>query len=997
MGDPRSRASGARRFLAVLAGILGLSLTAGTAMAQTGTVTGTVTDRSTGQPLNGVQVSVVGTNRGGLSDGRGRFLIPAVPAGEHQVQAVFIGYRTEQKAVTVTAGGTAQVEFDLAVSAVSLQEVIVTGTAGAVERRAIGASVASVDVSKVQETVPVADVGSVLQSRIPGVRSIGTVGGVGASRDLRIRGTSSFSLGQRPVIYVDGVRIDARQTEWGSTIGSCCSFSGGAGEDRLADINPSDIERIEVVKGPAAGTLYGSEGTNGVIQIFTKKGRSDSLARWSAGFTGGFQRHRENFQTKYWPRFQGPDGFQAWDANDHLLENGPYAGGDVTVQGGGNAVTYFVSGGFTDEEGSVQPNWSRRGNLRLNLHWLRGEKLSFDVTSAFTRNRVASLQSGNNWTSLLGNAVLGNPSNACVNTASCDDPLTLPGNIRPYGEPWVTVDGIKDIETYDDAIRWTGGAVMNWSPTQSFSNKFQAGLDQVNEEKIRYSPFNHPYVYIPSGEKALGYRNAKTLTLDYLGTLKYTLTEALGAQLSFGAQGFWDTERRNFAVGRGYAAPGVSTVDGGTTKEAQERFSEEIQVGFYGQNRLAFQDKLFLTTGIRVDGNSAFGENYGLQTYPNVQVSYDMTNESFVPSFLSQLRLRGAIGTSGLAPGAFDKFQTFSPLTVLDDQTGVQPSSQGNDQLSPEKTTEFEGGFEFGLLNDRIGVEFTAFKSITKDAIVSAAVPPSLSFGNSPRTNIGELQNHGWEASLRFTPIESRRLRWSWDIRADRNFNEITDLGFDAAGDSAITRRGSLYLGLPVRHRRARVPVAFDATTIKHTSSDTAIFIGPSLPTFNLSLGNELTLGSLRAGVLVTREAGAYFGNSDRPYRVRFRTGDEYLATLDYSKCAAGTRCLESQMRTFQSDSLYDYMNRFSTEDLRSNWRIREATLTWSLPDGFTSRFGLGRTTMTLAGKNLYWWDKCNCMDPNMNYTGGADFATDAGFLAMPQPRQFLLSIRTSF
>ncbi len=982
-------------FTGCLGALAALALLAAPAAAQTGTVTGTVTDRATNQPLNGVQVSVVGTSRGGLTDGRGRFLIPGVPAGQQTVQAVFIGYRTDQQTVTVTANGTATVDFGLAVSAISLEEVVVTGTGGAVERRQLGATVASVDVTKIQETVPVADVGQVLQARIPGVRSIGTVGGVGASRDLRIRGTSSFSLGQRPVIYIDGVRIDTRQSEWGTSLGSCCSFSGGAGEDRLGDLNPNDIERIEIVKGPAAGTLYGSEGTNGVIQIFTKKGRSDSAPRWSFGATGGFQEYRGNFQTKQWPNFVGPDGLRAFDANETLREKGPYGSADVTVQGGGNAVTYFVSGGYIDEQGSVQPNWSRRGNLRLNLHWLRGEKWSFDVTSAFTRNRIASLQSGNNWVSLLGNAILGNPTKACSRSASC------PNESRPYGEPWVSVEAIKAIETFDDAVRWTGGGTINYSMTENFSHKFQIGLDQVNEEKIRFSPFDFPYVYIPAGEKALGYRNSQTVTADYLSTLRFELSDQLTTNLSFGAQGFWDTERRNFAVGRGFAAPGVSTVGAGTVREATEVFIEEIQVGFYGQSRVAFQDKLFLTAGVRVDGNSAFGDNYGLQTYPNVQLSYDVTNESFVPSFITQLRVRGAIGTSGLAPGAFDKFQTFSPLTVLDDQSGVQPATQGNDQLSPEKTTEFEGGFEMGFLNDRVGIEFTAYKAITKDALVSAQVPPSQSFGSSPRSNIGELQNRGWEASLRVTPVESRSLRWSTDLRLDGNENEITDLGRDLSADTAFTRLGSLYLGLPVRHRRARVPVAFDANLIRHTSSDTAIYIGPSLPTFNLSLGNELTLGAFRLYGLVTHESGAYFGNSDRPYRVRFRTGDEYLGLLDYSKCptsAAGYDCRnEQQMRTFKSDSLFDYMNRFSTEDSRDNWRLREVTVTWTMPDAFTSRFGFGRTVLTLAAKNVMWWDDCNCMDPNMTYLGGADFGESAGFLAMPQARQFLLSLRTTF
>ncbi len=981
------------RWRTCLGGLFAVLFWAVPVAGQTGTVTGTVVDQATRQPLNGVQVSVEGTNRGGLTDGRGQFTIPGVPAGQHTVEVVFIGYRTEQQTVTVTTGQAATADFELSVSAVSLDEVVVTGTAGAVERRQLGATIASVDVTKVQERVPVADVGQVLQARIPGVRSIGTVGGVGASRDLRIRGTTSAELGQRPVIYVDGVRIDTSPQEWGQTLGSCCSFSGGAGEDRLADINPNDIERIEVIKGPAAGTLYGSEGSNGVIQIFTKKGRSDSAPNWSLALTGGFQRHRPNFQTKTYPRFVGPDGFRAFDANEHLIESGAYAAADATVQGGGNSVTYFVSGGYTDEQGSIQPNWSRRGNLRLNLHWLAGEKLSFDVTSAFTRNRIASLQSGNNWTSLLGNAVLGVPYNACVRSPACAD------DDRPYGEPWVGVQAIKNMETYDDAVRWTGGATINYNLTESFTNRFQVGLDQVNEEKIRFTPFGYPYVYIPAGEKALGYRNKRVVTLDYLGTLKYDLASSLGAQLSFGAQGFWDTERINFAVGRGYAGPGVTTVDGGTVKDATEEFEEEIQVGFYGQNRLAFQDKLFLTVGVRVDGNSAFGDSYGLQTYPNVQLSYDMTNETFVPSFITQLRVRGAIGTSGLAPGAFDKFQTFEPFVALDDESAIRADESGNEDLSPEKTTEFEGGFEIGLLNDRVGIEFTAFKAITKDALVDGQVAPSAAFGDAAQVNIGELQNTGWETTLRVTPIESQSLRWSTDLRLDGNKNEITDLGRDPVGDTAVLRVGNLRLGYPVLDAWTRVPVpgSYNRETNRWTRSDTTHYIGPELPTFNLSLGNELTFGAFRLYGLVTHESGAFFSNSDRPYRVRFRTGDEYLSLLDYSQCPASGCDDESTMRTFQSDSLFNYMNLFSTFDQRDHWRLREVTMTYTMPEGFTSRFGLGRTVLTLAAKNVNWWDDCNCMDPNMNYQGGSSFGVSSGFLAQPQARQFLMSVRTTF
>ena len=193
------------------------------------------------------------------------------------------------------------------------------------------------------------------------MRSIGTVGGVGAGRELRIRGTDSFSLSQRPVIYIDGVRVDSRQQEWGSGAAgtwfgtTCCAFSGGAGEDRLSDLSPDEIDRVEVLKGPAASTLYGSEASGGVIQIFTKRGRSNSPANFALTVKAGFNRHRENFPTSLRDNFRGPDGTVAWDPNETLIENGLVNSYDLTVDGGGEAVTYFVSGGFSFEEAPSSP------------------------------------------------------------------------------------------------------------------------------------------------------------------------------------------------------------------------------------------------------------------------------------------------------------------------------------------------------------------------------------------------------------------------------------------------------------------------------------------------------------------------------------------------------------------------------------------------------------------------------------------------------------------
>ncbi len=361
---PRCSSIGRTRFVLPVVAALAtfLLVTAPVTAQEAGSVTGQVIDQINNQPLNGAQVVLEGIQRGALSDARGRYLITNVPAGTYTVRVTFIGYGTQTVDVSVPAGGVATANFALGISAISLDEVVVTGTAGAVERRKLGQAVATVNMSQLQEVVPIENFGQALQARIPGVRSVGTVGGVGAGRDLRIRGMGSFSVNQRPVVYIDGVRVDTHATEWAGWTGTvnggtCCAFSGGAGEDRFGDLNPEEIDRIEILKGAAAATLYGSEASNGVIQIFTKRGRSNSRPRFTMSTNVGFNRHRENFQTKLYPNFSGPDGTQALDANQALIENGFINSWDLTAQGGGEDVTYFVAGGFNYEQGSVQPNW----------------------------------------------------------------------------------------------------------------------------------------------------------------------------------------------------------------------------------------------------------------------------------------------------------------------------------------------------------------------------------------------------------------------------------------------------------------------------------------------------------------------------------------------------------------------------------------------------------------------------------------------------------------
>ncbi len=971
------------------------------AVAQDGTVTGQAVAATTGQPLNGVQITIMDTDMGSLTNANGRFLINQVPAGSYTVQAVYVGYRTATQEVTVQAGGAASVQFEMDVSAVAMDELIVTGTAGAVERRKLGTSAASLDVSAVSEVTPLSDFSQTLEGRIPGVRSIGTVGGVGAGRELRIRGTDSFSLGQRPVIYIDGVRVDARQQEWGSSAGAsttCCAFSGGAGEDRLSDLNPDEIDRIEVLKGPSAATLYGSEASGGVIQIFTKRGRSNSPANFNLTVTTGFNRHRPNFPTSLRSNFYGKDGTVPWDPNQTLIENGLINSYDLTVDGGGDAVTYFVSGGFSFEEGSVKPNNQKKANLRTNLNWTASENLTVGVQSGYVRNKVYSLQSGNNWLGIYTNALLTNPLNATAD--------------EPYGGGLdVNVEDAKAIETFSDAERWTGSITLDYAPMQNFTHQATIGLDAVTDQKPRYLPFGRHYTYIGrDGERNIGYRQARKYTGQYVANLDWNLPfmGGLAGTLAFGGQGYWDLTRTSMSTGKGFAGEGVTTVSGAAETFGGETWFEEVNLGGYVQNRFDF-DNLFITTAVRVDGNSAFGENYGFQVYPKADFAYNLS-EGMLPGLLSSAKIRAAVGTAGKAPGAFDQFQTYVPNTVLDDQAGVRPSNPGNDALEPETKIEYEGGLELGLWDDRIGVDATYWHAITQNALLGIALPPSHGFSSSKRQNVGEILNRGIEASVQSTIVDTRDFRWRAGANYEYIDNEILDLGETAINDSIPyysdsgellrweyhKRLGGLWVGLPIFETRSRVITGWDPETRRHSRSQFLTYVGNQQPNQLASFFSDFAIGqSLRVAVQFRGEWGAVMSNSDRGYGVRQLAYDEFLELLDASKCTP-TSCALDDISTPASDSLLDMFRLLYPIDKRDNIRLQEVTVSYSLPESLTSSMGLGRSSLALAGYNLHWWDDCNCPDPNQQYRGGDDFSTSP-FLGIPQPRRFQLTFRTRF
>jgi TonB-dependent starch-binding outer membrane protein SusC len=830
-----------------------------------------------------------------------------------------------------------------------------------------------VDATRVAEVKPVADVTSLLEGQVAGLRSTSVGGGVGGAKDLRVRGTSSFTLNQRPVVYVDGVRVDTRATDWsGRVAGACCSFNGGTVEDRLGDFNPDDIDHIEVLKGAAAATLYGSEASNGVIQIFTKRGKTESAPQWAFNLGLGLNRQRENYPTTLYPRFTGPDGTRALDMNETLVRNGPYQSYGANVQGGARQATYFVSAAFSKEVGSLRPNDQTKGNVRTNVNWTASDKLNFDLRSTFARDYLHPLEGGNNWSSLAGNAQNGDPR--------------LASKVRPYGEAWISVEDIQKIKLTSDANRWTGGTTITYTPAAAFTHRVTFGADVIGENKRRFFPQegNYGANYVTNGEKINAQRNYSVFTMDYLGSVRFRLPWSVQSTLSFGGQGFYETEWLAAATGKQFAGPGISTVSAASQTVGAERYVHAVQIGGLVQNRFAVGDRFFTTVGVRVDGNSAFGSGYGYQAYPKMDVAYNIGQSAWLPKAVSSLKLRAAVGTAGKAPGPFDAFQTYQPVAVYAATPALIPQSPGNVNLGPEKSTEIDAGFDVGLFDDRLGIEASVYRSRVRNAIVPVLLAPSTGFTAAQSQNIGGIVNNGWDVTFNLLTVSRPRLTWRNELKLDGLHNKVTSL----AGKSGVVDAwgNPIRVGYAIGSVFQVAPVRYDAAKKAWVGSDTAVYFGPGLPTFNLSYSPYFKLGAFTLYTLVTTERGAWFRATDNNYRYRNHTGDAFLSLLG-----------PNGANTAASDSVVAFYTQFTDVQKRDNVRLRTVSVGYDVPARLASRVGLGRTTVSLAANNVMWWDDCHCTDPNSTWGGADSFGVNESVLTDPSPRTFRLLVATRF
>jgi TonB-dependent SusC/RagA subfamily outer membrane receptor len=910
------------------------------ALAQ-GTVTGRVTQSSSLRPLAGAQVSIPGSAIGSLANNEGIFRIQNVPVGTHTVRVEILGFATQERSVTVANGQTVTADFSLEQQALGLDEIVVTGTAGGQQRRAIGNVVGSLSASSTLEQSTPASLQQMLAGRVPGV-SINVGGGnVGTGGPLEIRGISTISLGGGPLIYVDGVR-----------------FNGSGG--RLNDLNPEDIDRIEVIKGPAAATLYGTEASNGVVQIITKKGTAGArtvelVVRQGANwFNDPGGRIEPNFGLVNGQIISQDLYAEETAAGRAMFRTGQIQNYGLSIRGGRDNFSYYVSGNHDDEQGYMLNNGAKKTTLRTNLQLAATSELDVSTDVGVTRASASTQPDGTSGTTGIFSMLLwGNPLTRAT-----------PSRGFMVGPPEVNYD----IDTQEQTNRATASVTITHRPLSWLTQKLVTGVDWTDEKSSTFHPRlpeGSPAFYgaNSTGRKVLS--NARTLnqTVDYNVTAMRDVNADISSATSFGAQFFTRETASGTADGQQMPTPAVSTVSAAAVRTGSESFSENKTFGVFVQQTFGWRNQAFLTGALRADANSAFGESFDAAYYPKLSGTWVVSDAAFWNvGFVENLKLRAAWGRSGLQPSAFAKFRTYSPITGPGDLPAVTPGNVGNPDLKPEVGQELELGFDAGLFSNRVIVEFTHYRQMTTDVILSERVAPSLGFAGDRDVNAGKVSNQGYELRLETTPIQTRSISLNIGGAVAYTKNKLEDL--EGRRVQADTRgRWQHIEGLPLgaMHtkyiasaawgpNRTLINVMCKGPAPEFTPMPCAQapfhFFGRPDPGITGSVSNLLSIGNA-----VTISALWMFVGDSR----RFNTTEWYRDNTQRNSEAAqlaalGTLDPITAAEMYTPDVEYRY---FERDDFV---KLRELSASYNLPSAWVTRFGASRASLMVTGRNLLTW-----------------------------------------
>jgi TonB-linked SusC/RagA family outer membrane protein len=978
--------------------VLASIVSASSLQAQDGSIIGRVTDSKSGLPIAGVAIQLDGSLIRVMSADDGGYRI-SVAAGSYTLVARRIGFAGVRQAVTVAANQQVTADIKLEASALSLDAIVVTGTPTGGQRRTIGNAVATISAPDALAQSAATDLASLLNARVSGTVISQPTGRIGAGQAIQIRGRSSIGLGNSPLIYIDGVRVT-------NSTGTGPSGGGLAGQNssvagRLNDISPEDIETIEVIKGPAAATIYGTEASSGVVHIITKRGRA-GRPQFSLVGSGGpiwFRDAAGRMPTNFAKDSSG--NIVTWNAVEQeeargtpLFEAGQMSQVNGSFSGGREDVRYYLSGLYEKDQG-IEPNNSlHQFSLHANLDLAPNDKLNIGSSLNFVDLR----------------SHLGVDGGASVMFASVfGHPLVFP-RARGFGLNFLPEVTQHLWDNSADVKRFTASGRVEHNPIQAITQRFTIGIDHTADDSRSLERFAPPdlAVLLPpataGGRIRQTLRDAAVITADYVGTARFNPMPSLSSSSSVGGQLFRTESNSSTLGGTGFPGAGIETVSGVAVPETPTQSQIlNTTIGAYAEQKFGWNDRLFLTGAIRVDNNSAFGEDFKWVTYPKVDASWVVSDEPFWRwrGAVRSLRLRAAYGESGRQPNVFSALRTFSPVPGPANLNGVTPGAIGNIDLKPERGKELEAGFEAEMF-DRFSLDFTVFSKKTEDVIINQSVAPSSGFAGTRPVNLGRVDNGGIELLATVNVLRTNTIDWELRGSYATNRDEIKDLG---GLPSVITSYGQFNkVGYPIGGFYSKRVVSADRAP-NGTATNVLCDAGPGqapvacaqAPLHFLGTPTPKRSGSLANTLRIGRNL-QFFALMD------FKQGNKQLNATDLLRCTGGLGAglCEVNYRPENYDPVYlaETVGNALATSIVHQWvedasfaKLREISGTYTLPSGWIP--GTSHASFTLAARELMTWTNYNGIDPEVSSAGAGGVTAQDQALLPPLTRIIAtLSIR---
>jgi len=991
------------------------------------TIAGKVTASGSGEPLEGVSVFVDGSGLGATTQADGTYRIAQVVAGTRTIVARRVGYSPQRRSVAVADGQETTVDFELSAVATSLEAVVTTAT-GQQRRIELGNSVAAVDVTARIESAPVKSFGELLNAQAPGVQ-VQVGNSTGATSRVRIRGISSTALSNDPIYIIDGVRMT-------NTIGGA-GTGGGSVPSRVNDINPEEIESIEVVKGPSAATLYGTDAANGVIVLTTRRGRAGAPI-WSFHAEGGQNDDRNDYLAQYALLGKSPNTTAQRRCFSYELPTGAcvldsatvlnlWEDPDLTplkpgwrtvlggsVSGGTPQLRYYLAADSRREDGPFglpkfderrfkaqgvelrdemkRPSHQDQFSARANLNAAVTPKFDVAVSAGLIRGTTRFPQNDNNTSGFVYNAVAGpgyaqGPGYSGVG----------PNGVTLFGYAQMTPGQSFQRLSEQSINRLIGSTTADWRPLTWLTTSGDVGLDLTDRRDFSLQRLGEgpPTGTLLQGSASDGRVRIENLTINGRATASWQITSELQLRSSGGAQFVGFDLNSTTATGT-QLAPGGEAPNQGAVYSIAANSSPSKTLGAYIEEQLAIRDRLFITAALRTDRNSAFGVDYGSAYYPKASMSWIVSEEGFFPKpgFLNQLRLRASIGSAGVQPGPTSSLRTYATSNVYflgATVAGLTQSNPGNASLKPETSTEFEAGFDSRWFSDRVNLEFTGYRKRTSDALISQPVAPSAGI-SSYLANLGGMQNAGVEYRIQAQLVDRRSIGWDVSFGGSKNDNKVT-----ALGPIATTPTSAIQVGKPVYavfQRKIRYDDAnkdglltFPEVTI--SAATDVEYLGQAVHPTQMMLTSNLELFDrrLRVTVLVDRKAGGRLQNLERQLPCLVGTSCPELHRLNSSldEQARGIALRQGVFAGYSED------NDFT--------KLREVSASYDL-SAFPIRRWIGAKTarITASARNLVTWTDWTGSDPEGFIATGQDSpAASQSVLTVSPPRYVMLRLNFTY